>query len=105
MLDECLWWFEFLGPFEYDAVDVDILVVHVDHSHSGNGSRRGKLKIIGLEDEVDIGSEGDTLTSWEGEKMVVVEHAVQGLNPLRVNIAITDDPVQDVLVLFDHLSC
>lgn len=37
--------------------------------------------------------QAETLSVWQGEKLIVVQDGVEILNPLGVNIAIEDDPL------------
>lgn len=43
---------------------------------------------MGLEDEVDVVSEADPFAVGQREEVVVVQHRVEGLDPLRVNVAV-----------------
>ncbi|CAM6000096.1 unnamed protein product [Sphagnum balticum] len=73
---ELLLRFQLFGPFANNTVDVDVLVVHKDHPHSGYGRWRCELQVVSLEDKVDIAAKGDTLTSGESQQMIVVQHAI-----------------------------
>eukprot|EP00962_Isochrysis_galbana_P019611 scaffold5708_cov107-Isochrysis_galbana.AAC.11 len=57
-----------------------------------------------LEDEVDVGAKLDALAVGHGEQPVVVEHRVERLDPLGINIAVADDPALDIRKLLHHLA-
>lgn len=50
---------------------------------------------MGLKQEVDVGSKLDPLSRWHGEQSIVVKDRVERLDPLRVDVTITDDPRMD----------
>jgi hypothetical protein len=62
------------------------------------------LEIIGLEDEIDVASKGNTLSCGQSKQVVVVEDTIKGFDPFRINISVTNDPIQHILLLFDYLS-
>lgn len=45
-----------------------------------------------LEDKVDVVPEADAFPVGQREKVVVVEHRVEGLDPLGVHVSIADQP-------------
>lgn len=66
-----------------------------DHSHSRNGGRRSTAQVMGLKQEVHVRSELDPLSRWHGKKPVVIQYGIQGLDPLRINVTITNNPGLD----------
>lgn len=64
---------------------------------------RGKLEGVTLENEVDIICKLYTFSARQSEETVVIKHAIEGLNPLRINVAIANDPRVLLKRLFDDL--
>lgn len=77
-----------LEPLFDESCDVDVLVVEVDHAHPRDSGRRGIQQGVCLEDEAGAVGEVDALSGGEGEKVVVVQHAVQRFHPLRVDVSV-----------------
>lgn len=46
-----------------------------------------------LKHDPDIGGDGETLAIRQREQFVVIQHGVEVLHPLRVHIAVEDDPL------------
>lgn len=63
-----------------------------DHAHARYGGRRGATEVVGLEEEVDVGSELDALSAGHGQQPVVIQHRVQALDPLWVDVPVAHDP-------------
>ena len=82
-----------LGPLGDDTVDVDILIVHEDHTHPRHRRRRCELQVVSLEYEINIGAKRNSLTCGEGQEVVVIKDTVESLDPLGVHITITNNPV------------
>ena len=57
-------------------------------THSTDCSWRGELEVMGFENEVDVVSEADSFSVGQREQVVVVQHGVERLDPLRVNVAV-----------------
>jgi len=55
-------------------------------------SRTGKRELVALKHEVHVTAELDSFTIGQSEQSIVVQHGVEGLHPLRVNVTITDNP-------------
>ena len=91
-------------PRRDDAVDVGRLLVEEDHPHPRDGRGRRELEVVRLEDEVDVGAELDALARRHREQPVVVEHRVERLDPLGVDVAVADDPRLDLGRLAHHLA-
>ena len=51
---------------------------------------------IGFEDEVDVGAELDALARRHRQQPVVVEHRVERLDPLGIDVAVAYDPRLDL---------
>lgn len=66
-----------------------------DHSHARDGGGRRAAQVVRLEEEVDVGSELDALPGRHRQQPVVVEHRVERLDPLRVDVAVAHDPRLD----------
>ena len=49
-----------------------------------------------LKEEVDIGSKLDSLSGRHGQEPVVIQNGIQGLDPLRINVTITNNPGLDL---------
>ena len=75
-----------------EFAEVEVLLAEKDHAHPGDGGWRRVRQIDRLEDEVDVGSELDPLAVRQRQQPVIVEHRVQRLDPLRVHVAVADDP-------------
>lgn len=63
-----------------------------DHAHARYGGRRGAAEVVSLEEKVDVGSELDALSAGHRQQPVVVQHRVQALDPLWVNVTVAHDP-------------
>mmetsp|Transcript_96594 Transcript_96594/g.174415 ORF Transcript_96594/g.174415 Transcript_96594/m.174415 type:complete len:330 (-) Transcript_96594:187-1176(-) len=91
-------------PGADERLDVDVLFRQEDHSQSADGCRGGKPQVVCLEDEVNIRAELDSLSIWHSEEAVVIQHAVQRLHPLRIDVSIAHDPVVRRGWFLDHFS-
>lgn len=58
---------------------------------------------MGLEEEVNVRTELNPFPRRHREKTVVVEDRVERLDPLRVDVAVTDDPRLHVEAFAHHL--
>ena len=67
-----------------------------DHAHSGDGGRGGRAQIMRLKQEVDVGPKLDSLSGGHGQETVVIQHWVERLHPLWVNVTVTDNPGLDL---------
>lgn len=47
---------------------------------------------MSLEEEVDVGSELDALSAGHGQQPVVIQHRVQALDPLWVDVTVAHNP-------------
>lgn len=54
---------------------------------------------MGLKDEVHVASEAYALSVGKRQQVVVVQHGIERLDPLRVNITITNKPRLYLLVV------
>jgi len=52
---------------------------------------------VDLDEHPDVGGEGQALAGGEREEAVLVQHGVEALGPVRVHVAVEDDPVQLLL--------
>ncbi|KAH6607744.1 hypothetical protein Trco_004057 [Trichoderma cornu-damae] len=64
-----------------------------NHATSTDGGERRILQRLDLEHDSDVGRQVEALSVGQGEQLVVVEDAVQVLDPLGVDVAVEDDPV------------
>ena len=71
---------------------------HVHHAVARHGGRRRVVDVVRLEDDLAVGRHGDAVTIGQGQRLVVVKHAVQVLNPDGVHWPVQDDP--DVFTLY-----
>ena len=67
--------------------------VDVEHAAAAHRRRRRPAEILDLEEQLDDGRDREALAVRERERLVVVEHGVEVLGPLRVDVAVEDDPV------------
>lgn len=74
-----------------------------DHSHSRNGGRGGTAQVMGLKQEVHIRSKLDSLSGWHGKEPVVIQYRIQGLDPLWINVTITNNPRLDLYLEITRL--
>lgn len=93
---------EFGCPGLQNSTDGQVLIIQENHTHTGHGSWRCKGQIRGFENEIHIGTKGDTFTCRQGEEMIVIQDRVEGFDPFGVNITIIDNPGVDFLRLFDN---
>ena len=54
---------------------------------------RGMVEIRHLEHDAHVARDGEPLTVGQREQLVHVQHAVQVLHPLRVHVAVKDNPL------------
>jgi hypothetical protein len=47
----------------------------------------------------------DAFSGWQGQETVVIEHGVEGLDPLRVHIAVAHDPAVLLQWLLHYSAC
>eukprot|EP00968_Pinguiococcus_pyrenoidosus_P008406 scaffold602_cov298-Pinguiococcus_pyrenoidosus.AAC.10 len=74
----------------------DRVVGEPDHAASGDGGGRGMLQAVHLHEDANVGGNGKPLAVWQRQQFVVIQHRVEVLRPLRIDVAIKDDPVQTV---------
>lgn len=46
-----------------------------------------------LKHDADIGGDGETLAVGQREQLVVIQHGVEVLHPLRIHVTVKDDPL------------
>eukprot|EP00959_Pyramimonas_sp_CCMP1952_P467516 9491757-Pyramimonas_sp.AAC.1 len=78
----------------------DVLRVDEDDAATGHGGGRAVYHVVDLQQQAHGARERDALVGGEREHLVVVHHGVHRLDPLRVDVAIQDDPLVHV-----HLIC
>lgn len=61
------------------------------------------LQTVGFEEKVDVGAELNALARRHREQAIVVQHRIQCLDPLRVDVPVADDPTMYRSV-FDYLN-
>eukprot|EP00951_Prasinocladus_malaysianus_P012552 scaffold93660_cov49-Prasinocladus_malaysianus.AAC.2 len=69
-----------------------------------HGCRTGELERVAFKDEVDVVGKLYALATGQRQQAVVVEDAVERLDPLRVHVAVADDPRMLLQWLLNHLS-
>ena len=83
---------------------VYILVTEEDHPHAWDSSRTRILQWVRLKYEIHIICETNALSVRQSQKMVVVQHTIERLNPLRINVSVTDNPWSSGQRLLDNWS-
>lgn len=83
-------------PFIDNALNIDILIIKINHSHSGDGGWRGIYKRVSLENEAGISSKANPLPSGQCKNMIIIKYTIKRLNPLRINITIENNPVTTI---------
>lgn len=63
-----------------------------DHAHAGYRGWRRAAEVVSLEQEVDVGPELDALSAGHGQQPVVIQHRVQALDPLWVDVTVAHNP-------------
>lgn len=61
-------------------------------THPTDGCRRGKLEVVGLENEIDVAPEVYSLPVGQSKQVVVVQDGIEGLDPLGVDVPVTNQP-------------
>ena len=92
-----------IEPFLDDASDINILVVEINHAHSGDSGGRSIEEGVSLKDEAGSIGEVNSLACGQSQQVIIIQHTVQRLHPFRINISIQDYPI--VSWVFDHLPC
>mmetsp|Transcript_16860 Transcript_16860/g.46912 ORF Transcript_16860/g.46912 Transcript_16860/m.46912 type:complete len:296 (+) Transcript_16860:5478-6365(+) len=85
-------------------LDVHVLLRQEYHVQAADRGGRGEAEVVSLEDEIDVCAKLDALAVRHRQKAVIVEDAVERLNPLWIHISIAHDPVVGGHWLLDHLS-
>ena len=85
----------------HDALDPGLdhvvpleLLRDVHDARARRRRRRRKLQVANLEDELHVRQQTDALVRGQREQPVVVHRGVHGLDPVRVQVAVEDDPLR-----------
>ena len=65
---------------------------HVHHAHARHGGRGGVVDVVGLKENLAVWRHGDAVAVGQGERLVVVQHRVQILNPDGIHGTVHDQP-------------
>ena len=88
-----------LDPRRHQRHPVQARGAHVHHAVPRHRGGRGVVDVLGLEDQLAVGHHGQPVAVGQGERLVVVEHGVEVLDPHGVDGAVEDEP--DVVLLAD----
>mmetsp|Transcript_27855 Transcript_27855/g.46608 ORF Transcript_27855/g.46608 Transcript_27855/m.46608 type:complete len:237 (+) Transcript_27855:4964-5674(+) len=82
----------------------DVLCVDVDDTAAGHGGGRAVHHVVDLQQQAHGRGERDALVGGQREHLVVVHHCVHGLDPLRVDVAVQNDPLVQVRLVVGHVA-
>mmetsp|Transcript_8669 Transcript_8669/g.29755 ORF Transcript_8669/g.29755 Transcript_8669/m.29755 type:complete len:454 (-) Transcript_8669:3386-4747(-) len=77
----------------------DVRLVDVQDARARDGGGRGVFQRVDLEDHAHRIAQRDALVGDQSEHLVVVHDRVHRLDPDRVNVAVEDDPLIDLVVV------
>ena len=66
--------------------------------------RGSEFQRMAFKDKVDVACKLDALSAGESEEPVVIKDTVEGLDPLRINVSIADNPGMLLKRLFHNLQ-
>jgi hypothetical protein len=89
-------------PLDYER-RVHRLFREEEHRRARHRGGRRELQVVALEDEVHVRPELNALAGRERQQPVIVEHGVERLDPLGVDVAVADDPAVLIEGLLHHL--
>jgi len=75
-----------------DGAPVENRAAHEDHSIARDGGRRCVVNVVNLKDDLAVGGHRDTIPVGQSERLVVVQHRVEVLDPNGINWAIQHKP-------------
>lgn len=76
-----------------------------NHSHSWDGGWTGTTQVMRLENEVDVWTKLNALSTRHSQQPVIIKDGVEWLNPLWINVTIAYDPGMNINSLSHHLPC
>lgn len=65
---------------------------HEDHAIARDGSWRGVVDVMRLEDNLAVGGHWNSIAISQRQRAVIIQHRVQVLNPDGINWPIQHDP-------------
>ena len=74
------------------------------HAHTRDGGGRRTAQVMWLEQEVHVGPKLDPLTGGHSQQSVIVQHGVERLDPLGVDVSVANDPRLDIDWLPNYLA-
>ena len=75
-----------------------------DHSHAGDSGRRRTAQVVRLEQKVHVWTKLNSLPGRHRQQSVVIQHRVQRLDPLRVDVSVADNPRLNFDWFTNHLT-
>mmetsp|Transcript_76019 Transcript_76019/g.246712 ORF Transcript_76019/g.246712 Transcript_76019/m.246712 type:complete len:361 (+) Transcript_76019:3717-4799(+) len=70
-----------------------ILIGHAHDARPGGCRRRRIVQVANFEDHLHMQFQGDAFVGGQGQQAAVVHHAIHGLDPIRIEISIQQDPL------------
>eukprot|EP00982_Pelagococcus_subviridis_P002511 19187-Pelagococcus_subviridis.AAC.2 len=93
-----------LDPRLHHRLPADVVLVQVNHAAARHRRGGAVHHVVDLEQKSHRVRQRDALVRREREHLVVVHHRVHGLDPLRVDVAVEDDPLIDVHLVVRHVA-